>query len=316
MKDLASIYDLMNSFDDKTLDQFDKSRSNLNESNELEKRAKAHKKKQKGISALSKLNPDAGNVEHNVKMFNKVNSPIDGPSNNPISGPFGGDVGGGEAMGESIDESYNVQFYQIFRSPTKHTENGKMVAQAGSEEEAHAKGKELCGAGNYLIKAVCDDGRVRYLECVTESSTPVSSKHQKLNDSIDENSTSCTKIKGLNSIEESITDKDSVELYYRDLKGTQLGPQRDVDDWDEWPFEVDWKYTVDRNDVLEFLSTDCLTDDDYPEAADEWTDEKYWEWLDDNFDTFFDKYEKKILANWEEAAIEDAERNYDPNDYI
>lgn len=39
-----------------------------------------------------------------------------------------------------------------------------MVAQAGTEEEANEKGKKLCGEGNYLIKAVCDDGKTRYLK--------------------------------------------------------------------------------------------------------------------------------------------------------
>lgn len=56
----------------------------------------ARKKKKNG--AL--VNPDAGNVEHNIEMFNKMNSPVDGPSNNPISGPFGGDV-----CAESLNEA-------------------------------------------------------------------------------------------------------------------------------------------------------------------------------------------------------------------
>ena len=76
--------------------------------NELEKRANAHKKRQRGL-ALTYLNTDAGNVEHNVAMFNKMNSPIDAPINNPISGPFGGDVsapaGEGAAMGEGLEKS-------------------------------------------------------------------------------------------------------------------------------------------------------------------------------------------------------------------
>lgn len=69
--------------------------------NELEKRAKFHKKRLKGLPRTS-LNTNAGNVEHNVAMFNHINSPAEGPSNNPISGPFGGDVGTG--MGESLKE--------------------------------------------------------------------------------------------------------------------------------------------------------------------------------------------------------------------
>lgn len=68
--------------------------------NELEKRAKFHKKRLKGLPRTS-LNTNAGNVEHNVAMFNHINSPAEGPSNNPISGPFGGDVGAG--MGEAIE---------------------------------------------------------------------------------------------------------------------------------------------------------------------------------------------------------------------
>lgn len=50
------------------------------------------KKKRKKKRLGGTLNPDAGNVEHNINMFNHMNSPTGGPSNNPVSGPFGGDV--------------------------------------------------------------------------------------------------------------------------------------------------------------------------------------------------------------------------------
>lgn len=59
------------------------------------------------------------------------------------------------------EATYNVQYYQIFKNPEKPTDNGKMIAQAGTEDEAKAKGDKLVGKGNYLIKAVCDDGKVR-----------------------------------------------------------------------------------------------------------------------------------------------------------
>lgn len=75
--------------------------------NELKKRAKYHRKRQRGLPALSKLKTNAGNVEYNVSMFNKMNSPVDGMSNNPISGPFGGDVSApavSGGMGESLCE--------------------------------------------------------------------------------------------------------------------------------------------------------------------------------------------------------------------
>lgn len=67
--------------------------------------AKKHRRKQKGLPALSKLNTNAGNVEHNVSMFNHMNTPTGGPTNNPVSGPFGENVSAssaGEGMGESI----------------------------------------------------------------------------------------------------------------------------------------------------------------------------------------------------------------------
>ena len=59
----------------------------LTESNELEQRAKKHAKRSKGMSPFCSLNPDAGNVEHNIAMFNHANTPADGPSTNPC-GPM------------------------------------------------------------------------------------------------------------------------------------------------------------------------------------------------------------------------------------
>lgn len=78
--------------------------------NELEKRAQLHRKRQKGLSSLSRLNRNAGNVEYSVAMFNHANTPADGPSNNPVSGPFGGDVGGGEAMGEGVEKKEPILY--------------------------------------------------------------------------------------------------------------------------------------------------------------------------------------------------------------
>lgn len=57
-----------------------------------------HKKKQKGLPALSKLNPNAGNVEHNVAMFNRMHSG-EGVAVNPMNGVTGECSG----MGESIE---------------------------------------------------------------------------------------------------------------------------------------------------------------------------------------------------------------------
>ena len=65
------------------------------------------KKKKKKKRLGGTLNPDAGNVEHNINMFNHMNSPTGGPSNNPVSGPFGGDVSAPAAGGccEAFEKS-------------------------------------------------------------------------------------------------------------------------------------------------------------------------------------------------------------------
>lgn len=96
--------------------------------NELEKRAEAHKKKNKGLSRYCYLNPNAGNVEHNVDMFNKMNSPTDGPTNNPISGPFGGDVSAPASSGgvaESLQEALVPQTAYMLRNDKKLISMGK-----------------------------------------------------------------------------------------------------------------------------------------------------------------------------------------------
>lgn len=56
-----------------------------------------HKKRQKGLPALSKLNTDAGNVEHNISMFNKMAQ----PSNSVSAENSGSDT---VAMSESLDK--------------------------------------------------------------------------------------------------------------------------------------------------------------------------------------------------------------------
>ena len=60
-----------------TLDENATIENNLLNENELKKRAKYHKKMQKGLSAYCFLNPDAGNVEHNIEMFNQMTSPVE-----------------------------------------------------------------------------------------------------------------------------------------------------------------------------------------------------------------------------------------------
>ena len=62
------------------------------------------------------------------------------------------------------DSNYDIQYFQVFSNPKKPTDKGKMIAQAGTFEEAHQKGKKLAGEDNYFLKAVCNDGKVRYID--------------------------------------------------------------------------------------------------------------------------------------------------------
>lgn len=82
--------------------------------NELEKRAKKHKKKLRGLGGT--LNPNAGNVEHNINMFNHMNSPAGGPSNNPVSGPFGGDVSAPSVGGccEALEDTSGKRKFRLY----------------------------------------------------------------------------------------------------------------------------------------------------------------------------------------------------------
>lgn len=169
------------------------------------------------------VNPDAGNVEHNIDTFNKIATAVDTVSTNPISEPFGGDA---------------------------------------------------CASG-------CSEG----LE-------------NKMN-------------------------KDTIELEYKDLCFTQCGAQRDVDDWDEWDRCEDWIYEVDKDDLYTYIYESCIDEDDYPQwCVDEFDPnndadwKKFETWLDDNFDEVFNKYQQKILDNYEDCAKEQAAEEYDPYDYV
>lgn len=72
-------------------------------------------------------------------------------------------------MNESSKEDYNIEYYQVYKNPSAPTENGTLIAQRGTEEAAKEAGDKLVGDGNYFIKAVCDDGKTRYLESLNEA---------------------------------------------------------------------------------------------------------------------------------------------------
>lgn len=73
-----------------------------------------------------------------------------------------------ESLNDS--ENYKVKFFQVFEAPKSPKENGEIIGQRGTLDDANAFGKEKVGEGNYIIKAVCDDGKTRYIDNDTKAS--------------------------------------------------------------------------------------------------------------------------------------------------
>lgn len=250
----------------------------------LSKKVDESKKKKKPFDSI---NTNAGNVEHNIAMFNKMNSPVEGPCTNPVSGPFGGDVGGGEAMGEAVEKKAPI-LYVIKDS------HGNILSRPNEDDD------ELWDRVSSM------EARGRRGLCVVVC-TPDMLKKEELEE----------------CLTEAAPKKETVELEYKNLEFTQYGTQRDADDWDEWDRCMDWTYEVDKDDLYTFIFESCIDETDFPEAFEDEFDPnnlEHWarfeSWLDDNFDAIYSKYEEKILENWEEDAAEEASDEYDPDDYV
>lgn len=128
-------------------------------------------------------------------------------------------------------------------------------------------------------------------------------------------------VKEVDDLDEAISDE-KIELKYKDLKFIQTGPMRDADDWDEYEVCADWIYEVDKEDVYNFIFESCLQEEDFPAAfsddfdpnnAEDW--KQFTDWLDDNFDVIFNKYNEQILKNWQYDAEEEASCDYVEDDY-
>ena len=87
--------------------------SNLEESkNPLKAAARKHKRKQKGLSPFSYLNPNAGDVEYNVDFFNRAMG----------SGDASG-TGSSEGMGEDLDTAHDSNFSDKEKYKQKYGES-------------------------------------------------------------------------------------------------------------------------------------------------------------------------------------------------
>lgn len=113
-------------------------------------------------------------------------------------------------------------------------------------------------------------------------------------------------------------EKDTVILYYENLpveKISEVEP-RTYDHPGATNYfrdTVEYEYEVDKNEVVERLA-DLITSEDYPEY-DTSTDEEFWKFIEDNFDSLFDKYEKELLKEFSDYAREDWEEKHQESDW-
>lgn len=250
------------------------------------------KKKKKPFDSI---NTDAGNVEHNISMFNKASSPTEAPCTNPVSGPMG------EAL-EDDDILRNHGYRQDNLKPT--FEVGDRVAHRWADEYNVGTIKDIREHEGIQYQVEWDYSDGDYVEWLYGD---------EITHWVDVNE----------KLTEAAPKKETIELEYKNLEFTQYGNQRDADDWDEWDRCMDWTYEVDKDDLYTFIFESCIDESDFPEAfedefdpnnAEHWA--RFESWLDDNFDAIYSKYEEKILENWEEDAQEEAAEEYEPDDYV
>ena len=296
----------------------------------LSKKFNEAKKKKKPFDSI---NNNAGNVEHNIEMFNKMNSPAEGPCTNPVSGPFGGDVGDGEAMVESFIDDHAKQKSVDLLTRLNSLESCKGVSKVPYELAIEYKSVLNEFPVGTVLKLKIDAGEETYTKTDSEfwkhyrapwGDTKVIYVFDLARWFAGRKYISRSSIEySQNELDEAASKKETIELEYKDLEFTQYGNQRDADDWDEWDRCVDWTYEVDKDDIYRFIFESCIDETDFPEAFEDEFDPnnpEHWarfeSWLDNNFDAIYSKYEDKILENWKEDAAEQAAQEYDPDNYV
>ena len=111
---------------------------------------------------------------------------------------------------------------------------------------------------------------------------------------------------------ESLDMNDKVELYYDDIEVSgYYGPT----DWEtgypkkEYNETIDWVYTVDRDDI--FVDLEEFIEEESPELSDEQLEMI----VSENFEELVDKYYQQLLDKYRKRAEEDANENYEYDEY-
>lgn len=113
------------------------------------------------------------------------------------------------------------------------------------------------------------------------------------------------------------SNNEEVTLYYSDMEVEVFYGSMSWEDgtYPSYTDHIDWEYDVDRYDIECFLIESCITDK-IVDGWDDMTDEQANTYVSEHFDELFTKFENEILDHWYESALENAQENYDPDDYI
>ena len=110
-------------------------------------------------------------------------------------------------------------------------------------------------------------------------------------------------------ITEAMDPHDLVELEYPSLTVTLYGDKRDVDDWDEIDHTDSHVFLVPKVEVATAIWENWITEEDAKDVKgglEALEDDRLWEqFLETHFEELFEKYEKQILAHFEDEATED-----------
>ena len=117
---------------------------------------------------------------------------------------------------------------------------------------------------------------------------------------------------GDGGMRESLDMNDKVELYYDDIEVSgYYGPT----DWEtgypkkEYNETIDWEYKVDRDDI--FVDLEEFIEEESPELS----DEELEKIVSENFEELVDKYYQQLLDKYRKRAEEDANENYEYDEY-
>ena len=84
-------------------------------------------------------------------------------------------------------------------------------------------------------------------------------------------------------------------------------------EYDEYETEINYTYTLDASDVFEYFWDNWDSYEELVAVGDD--DQKLEDYINENLETLFDDHYDDLLEHFKDDAREEAEENYDPDDY-